>query len=240
MARQIYKEKIKTDAKIRFYTGTASVALFSTTFTLIKRFIPHITYWKGRKHAMQILKRTGRKKNANIIKPPWWIYFKINAITIGAVEWRRSRSLRYIARKTLIYFYNLDKIIEQVVKKFSCQVASRSNFEIICLKHLLKLGIINVSRLCRSFHWKSKTIGLKAATWSEFKHHNTIKVLVDISPSRFITFLSSCYGGQASDKFIIKVNGFYDLPDHFNSFYFCSFIYFLHHNVAWQCSMTMQ
>ena len=33
---------------------------------------------------------------------------------------------RFIISPT-IYFYNLDKIIEQVVKKFCCQVASRSN-----------------------------------------------------------------------------------------------------------------
>ena len=43
------------------------------------------------------------------------------------------------------------------------------------------------------------------------KHHNTIKFLVGISPSGFITFLSSCYGGRASDKFITKDSGFYDL-----------------------------
>ena len=43
------------------------------------------------------------------------------------------------------------------------------------------------------------------------KHHNTIKFLVGISPSGFITFLSSSYGGQASDKFITKDSVFYDL-----------------------------
>ena len=36
-ARHIYLKKIKTDAKVRFYTGTASVDLFNTIFTLIKR-----------------------------------------------------------------------------------------------------------------------------------------------------------------------------------------------------------
>ena len=55
-------KKMKTDAKMRFYTGIASVALFNTIFILIKPYIPHITYWKRQKHAMRILKRTGRKK----------------------------------------------------------------------------------------------------------------------------------------------------------------------------------
>ena len=58
---------------------------------------------------------------------------------------------------------------------------------------------------------RPKSLDCQAATWSDYKHHNTIKFLVGISPSGFITFLSSCYGGRASDKFITKDSGFYDL-----------------------------
>ena len=42
------------------------------------------------------------------------------------------------------------------------------------------------------------------------KHHSTIKLSVVISPSGFITFLSSCYGDRASDKFISRDTGFYN------------------------------
>ena len=51
---------------------------------------------------MWILKRTERKKNAKIIKPPWWIPFKINAITIGAVEWRQA-SDKFITKDSSFY-----------------------------------------------------------------------------------------------------------------------------------------
>ena len=49
----------------------------------------------------------------------------------------------------------------------------------------------------------------QATTWSDYKHHNTIKFFENISPSGFITFLRSCYGGQTSNKSITKNNGFY-------------------------------
>ena len=39
-------------------------------------------------------------------------------------------------------------------------------------------------------------------------------MFIGISPSGFITFLSSCYGARASDKFITKDSGFYDLLQH--------------------------
>ena len=58
---------------------------------------------------------------------------------------------------------------------------------------------------------KSLTNQGKAATWSDYKHHNTLKFLVEITPSGFISFLSDCYGGRASDKFITADCGLYDI-----------------------------
>ena len=54
----------------------------------------------------------------------------------------------------------------------------------------------------------------QAATWSDYKHHNTTKFLIGISPSVFITFLSLCYSGRASDKFITKDSAFCDLLEY--------------------------
>ena len=48
----------------------------------------------------------------------------------------------------------------------------------------------------------SKSLNTQALTWSDYKHHNTIKFLIGISPTGFVSFLSKCYGGRASDKFI--------------------------------------
>ena len=39
--------------------------------------------------------------------------------------------------------------------------------------------------------------------WSQYKHHTTIKFLVGITPNGAVSYLSHCYGGRASDKFII-------------------------------------
>ena len=48
---------------------------------------------------------------------------------------------------------------------------------------------------------RPKSLEMQYATWSEYKHHNTIK---------FITFLSDCYGGRNSDKFITQDSRFYE------------------------------
>ena len=61
---------------------------------------------------------------------------------------------------------------------------------------------------------RSKSLDAQAVSWSDYKHRNSIKFLIGISPCGYISFLSDCCGGRASDKFIVKDSGFYDLLDY--------------------------
>ncbi len=49
------------------------------------------------------------------------------------------------------------------------------------------------------------------ATWSSYKHRNTFKLLVGITPSGAISFLSKLYGGSVSDNEITLSSGILDL-----------------------------
>lgn len=40
----------------------------------------------------------------------------------------------------------------------------------------------------------------RSQTYSSYKHHNTIKLLVVTSPTGAITFISKAWGGRTSDK----------------------------------------
>ena len=40
----------------------------------------------------------------------------------------------------------------------------------------------------------------RACTWSNYKHHNTAKVLLGIAPQGVISYVSKCWGGRVSDK----------------------------------------
>ncbi|XP_062576036.1 uncharacterized protein LOC134237904 [Saccostrea cucullata] len=48
----------------------------------------------------------------------------------------------------------------------------------------------------------------RAQTWSQYKHHNTVKFLIGISPQGVISFISNGYGGRSPDKFITNDCGF--------------------------------
>ena len=42
----------------------------------------------------------------------------------------------------------------------------------------------------------------RAQTYSNYKHHNTMKVLIGIAPQGTISFVSEAWGGRTSDKFL--------------------------------------
>ena len=56
-----------------------------------------------------------------------------------------------------------------------------------------------------------KDLELQSCTWSDYKHHNTLKFLVGVGPNSAINFLSDVYEGKASDKQITIESGLLDI-----------------------------
>ena len=51
---------------------------------------------------------------------------------------------------------------------------------------------------------------MQSSTWSNYKHHNTAKVLIGCTPNGVISFVSPLYVGGISDVELTRVSGFLD------------------------------
>ena len=49
----------------------------------------------------------------------------------------------------------------------------------------------------------------RSCTWSSYKHHNTIKLLIGITPQGVISYISDAWGGRTSDKHLTEHCGFF-------------------------------
>ena len=47
----------------------------------------------------------------------------------------------------------------------------------------------------------------RAQTWSNYKHHNTVKFLIGITPQGTISFISKGWGGRVSDRYLTEKCG---------------------------------
>ena len=55
---------------------------------------------------------------------------------------------------------------------------------------------------------KPSNLKARSASWSQYKHRNTIKFLIGISPQGVITFISKAWGGRTSDKYLTENSKF--------------------------------
>ena len=51
---------------------------------------------------------------------------------------------------------------------------------------------------------------VRAAPWSDYKHHNTAKLLVSITPNGAFNFVSKAWGDRTSDVNVTRESSFYD------------------------------
>lgn len=74
--------------------------------------------------------------------------------------------------------------------------------------------VLDCAESTETFLQKANNLKSRGESYSTYKFHNTVKYLVGTAPGGYIMFISSAYGGRASDKFIVQDSGIlnYILP----------------------------
>jgi len=73
-----------------------------------------------------------------------------------------------------------------------------------CFKASFGSSVAVIIDYFKIFTERPSNLLARAATWSNYKHHNTSKVFLGIPPQGTISFVSECWDGHVSDKYLTE------------------------------------
>ncbi|XP_069128215.1 uncharacterized protein [Argopecten irradians] len=192
-ASSISEETFKfDDEKVKYFTGLPSFAVLMTLFWLVEPELSTSHNSSLTKFQKMILVLMRLKLNL----PVTYLAdkFKVSASTVSRT-FLNTLNIMYMMLKPLIYWPSKEERRETMPMEFRKYFGLKVAVIIDCFE---------------VFSERPSDLTARAQTWSSYKHHNTVKFLIGISPQGTIVFISDAYGGRASDKFITNDSEFLD------------------------------
>lgn len=207
--------QLSRDADVQFYTGLLNTTVFKTIFDHLSMKASVMHYWKGSKQTLQEAPmRYAMDDDPDLFVKPG-----------------PGRKLKLEIELLLVMMrLRLGLLVHDLAFRFQISEALVSSIFITWIK-LMRLELChlivwpsknvikeNLPSCFKTFYPNVRCIidcteifietpsslDTQAQCWSDYKHHCTIKFLVAITPNGMFSYVSPCYGGRASDKFIFN------------------------------------
>ncbi len=199
---------------MNFYTGFSSIQAFLAVYKLIEPNLHKVQYWRGSKRVISTRYRSFTRSKVKKLTYKDELLLTLMRLRLGllnedlADRFGVSPTVCSSTFKTWIRLLRI--LLGDALVQWLPVEAIRDNMPAIYQKsgHKRLRCIIDCTEV---FIERPKSLEVQAQTWSDYKSHNTIKFLIGIAPTGYITFLSDCYSGRASDKHICNDSGFFDL-----------------------------
>ena len=177
------------DAKVKFYTGLPSFATLISVFTFVSAHVitaPQASLTMFQQFVMVLM-----KLRLNLANQDLAYRFGVHQASVSR-NFRKWIDVMYRRLRPLIIWPTREELLKTMPvafrKSFRRCVVIIDCFEVFCER--------------------PANLKARAQTWSNYKHHNTVKFLIGISPQGVVSFVSKGWGGRVSDVFLTENCGF--------------------------------
>ena len=189
------------DKLVQFYTGLLSYTVFLAFFEFLGPVVEHLNYW-GSKEGHR------RRSRSKKLDPKNQLFLTLVKLKLNlklrdlALRFGLSTSLtsRYLTTWICFLYQHLKEIdwmptVEQVLGTLPDSFRK---------KYPTTFAIIDGSEV---FIETPSDLHMQSSTWSQYKHHNTVKFLVACTPNGAICYISQVYVGSISDVELTRICG---------------------------------
>ena len=173
------------DAKVRFYTGLPSFEILKKTFNFVA---PHVKRQSLHLNKFQEFVLVLIKLRLNVPHQDLAYRFDVSLTTVSRILslWLMVMDIRL---SPLISWPEREDLWRTMPQCFQYSFGKKVTVIIDCFEVFID---------------RPTNLMARAQTFSNYKHHNTAKILIGITPQGTISFVSEAWGGRTSDKFLTE------------------------------------
>ena len=216
LKRELNTEDIlQDDESVKFYTGLPNLACFHFTLKLIQPYTDKLKYWDKTKNVKsyyqgdETKRKPGRQRQLSVKEEYLLVLCRLR---LGILN-RQLGDMFGVSESTICktvttWVCLLAKLFNGTLLRWPSREEIKRQFPKSFKKYPNTRVVIDATEL---FIEKPTSPCAQRATWSDYKHHNTLKLLVGIAPNGAFTFISKLWSGSTSDRKIVQESGLIDL-----------------------------
>ena len=174
---------VNNEDRVRFYTGLPDFDVLNTTFRFVSPFVSQKSKTLTLFQELVLI-----KLRLNVPLQDLAFRFGVSLSTVSRTftAWLTVMDVRL---SPLIRWPERDDLWRTMPMCFQFSFGKKTTIIIDCFEVFLE---------------RPSNLLARSQTFSNYKHHNTVKVLIGITPQGSICFTSKAWGGRTSDKYLTE------------------------------------